>query len=163
VTADSINLFGEPSDPFQNLLTVASITGSIIAGMFTTATWSVRTSRCAMSMRRFTRLTNAFSKKLENHAAMMALCFMYYLLGCIRRSVWRQRWRLESPTMSGPSKKSSPSSGEPENLLGRVERLREQAEAFQRTVEEALRTARDILEELHVQQAKRRRHGRRMD
>ena len=31
-----------------------------------------------MSMRRFTRLTNAFSKKLENHAHMVALNFMYY-------------------------------------------------------------------------------------
>jgi IS1 family transposase len=31
-----------------------------------------------MSMRRFTRLTNAFSKKLENHAANIALYFMYY-------------------------------------------------------------------------------------
>ncbi len=31
-----------------------------------------------MSMRRFTRLTNAFSKKLENHAAMVSLYFMYY-------------------------------------------------------------------------------------
>jgi hypothetical protein len=31
-----------------------------------------------MSMRRCTRLTNAFSKKLENHAAMVALYFMYY-------------------------------------------------------------------------------------
>ena len=31
-----------------------------------------------MSMRRFTRLTNGFSKKLENHAAMVALYFMYY-------------------------------------------------------------------------------------
>lgn len=31
-----------------------------------------------MSMRRFTRLTNAFSKKLENHAAAIALHFMYY-------------------------------------------------------------------------------------
>lgn len=30
-----------------------------------------------MSMRRFTRLTNAFSKKLENHAAAVALYFMY--------------------------------------------------------------------------------------
>jgi IS1 family transposase len=29
-----------------------------------------------MSMRRFTRLTNAFSKKLENHAAMVGLYFM---------------------------------------------------------------------------------------
>ncbi len=31
-----------------------------------------------MGMRRFTRLTNAFSKKLENHAAAVALHFMYY-------------------------------------------------------------------------------------
>ncbi len=31
-----------------------------------------------MSMRRFTRLTNAFSKKAENHAAMVSLYFMYY-------------------------------------------------------------------------------------
>jgi len=31
-----------------------------------------------MSIRRFTRLTNAFSKKVENHAAAVALWFMYY-------------------------------------------------------------------------------------
>lgn len=31
-----------------------------------------------MHMRRFTRLTNAFSKKLENHEASIALHFMYY-------------------------------------------------------------------------------------
>jgi hypothetical protein len=31
-----------------------------------------------MSIRRFTRLTNAFSKKIENHAAMVSLSFMYY-------------------------------------------------------------------------------------
>jgi IS1 family transposase len=31
-----------------------------------------------MSMRRFTRLTNAFSKKAENHAHMLAIYFMYY-------------------------------------------------------------------------------------
>ena len=29
-------------------------------------------------MRRFTRLTNAFSKKVDNHAAAIALHFMYY-------------------------------------------------------------------------------------
>ena len=29
-------------------------------------------------MRRFTRLTNAFSKKLENHGHMVALYFMHY-------------------------------------------------------------------------------------
>lgn len=31
-----------------------------------------------MSMRRFTRLTNAFSKKLSNHEHMLAIYFMYY-------------------------------------------------------------------------------------
>lgn len=31
-----------------------------------------------MSMRRFARLANAFSKKVENHIAALALYFMYY-------------------------------------------------------------------------------------
>lgn len=31
-----------------------------------------------MSMRRFTRLTNAFSKKVENHEHMLAIYFAYY-------------------------------------------------------------------------------------
>ncbi len=31
-----------------------------------------------MSMRRFTRLTNGFSKKIENHISAVALYFMYY-------------------------------------------------------------------------------------
>jgi hypothetical protein len=31
-----------------------------------------------MGMRRFTRLTNAFSKKIENHCHSLALYFLYY-------------------------------------------------------------------------------------
>jgi hypothetical protein len=44
-----------------------------------------------------------------------------------------------------------------------VEGLRQRAEAFNKTVEEDLRTTREFLEELRVRQAKRRGHGRRMD
>lgn len=40
-----------------------------------------------MSMRRFTRLTNAFSKKLENHAAMVSLYFMFYNFGRVHQSL----------------------------------------------------------------------------
>ena len=40
-----------------------------------------------MSIRRFTRLTNAFSKKLENHAAMLALYFMYYNFGRVHQTI----------------------------------------------------------------------------
>ncbi len=40
-----------------------------------------------MSMRRFTRLTNAFSKKVENHAAAVALYFMYYNFGRVHQTL----------------------------------------------------------------------------
>lgn len=40
-----------------------------------------------MSMRRFTRLTNAFSKKLENHAAAVALYFTWYNFGRVHQTL----------------------------------------------------------------------------
>ena len=40
-----------------------------------------------MSMRRFTRLTNAFSKKVQNHAAAIALHFMWYNFGRIHKTL----------------------------------------------------------------------------
>lgn len=40
-----------------------------------------------MSMRRFTRLTNAFSKKVENLAAAVALHFMWYNFGRIHQKL----------------------------------------------------------------------------
>jgi hypothetical protein len=40
-----------------------------------------------MSMRRFTRLSNGFSKKLENHAASVALHFMYYNFARIHKTL----------------------------------------------------------------------------
>jgi IS1 family transposase len=40
-----------------------------------------------MGMRRFTRLTNAFSKKIENHAAAVALYFMYYNFARVHKTL----------------------------------------------------------------------------
>ena len=40
-----------------------------------------------MGMRRCTRLTNAFSKKVENHAAMVAIHFLYYNFGRIHNAL----------------------------------------------------------------------------
>ena len=40
-----------------------------------------------MGMRRFTRLTNAFSKKIQNHAAMVAIHTMYYNFGRIHKTL----------------------------------------------------------------------------
>ena len=40
-----------------------------------------------MSMRRFTRLTNAFSKKVENHSAAVALYFMWYNFGRVHQTL----------------------------------------------------------------------------
>jgi hypothetical protein len=40
-----------------------------------------------MGMRRFTRLTNGFSKKAENHAAMVAIHFMHYNFARIHKTL----------------------------------------------------------------------------
>ena len=40
-----------------------------------------------MGMRRFTRLTNGFSKKVENHAHAISLHFMYYNFGRIHKTL----------------------------------------------------------------------------
>jgi IS1 family transposase len=49
-----------------------------------------------MGMRRFTRLTNGFSKKIENHAAMVSLHFLYYNFGRVHSSLGK----LTTPAMA---------------------------------------------------------------
>lgn len=59
-----------------------------------------------MGNRRFTRATNAFSKKLENHGHMLAVTFMHYnSAGSIRRSKARPQRPQASPIINGRSKK----------------------------------------------------------
>jgi hypothetical protein len=62
-------------------------------------------------MRRFTRLTNGFSKKVENHAAMVSLHFMYYNFGRPHKSLSKpypgpRQWRLAWLITSGPATRS---------------------------------------------------------
>jgi hypothetical protein len=84
-----------------------------------------------MSIRRFTRLTNAFSKKVENHMNAVSLHFMYYNFGRIHQSlrvtpamaagVSDHVWSLEeiavlapieAPKKRGPYKRRTPLTGE---------------------------------------------------
>jgi len=84
-----------------------------------------------MSIRRYTRLTNAFSKKIENHAAAVALHFMHYnfcrvhqTLGttpAVAAGVTDHVWKIDEvialldaaeravPMKRGPYKKRAPS------------------------------------------------------
>jgi len=40
-----------------------------------------------LSMRRYTRLTNALSRRIQNHAAMVALYFMWYNFGRVHQTL----------------------------------------------------------------------------
>ena len=53
-----------------------------------------------MSMRRFTRLTNAFSKKIENMAAAVALHFTFYNFVRPHQSLRTERRNDVTPAMA---------------------------------------------------------------
>ncbi|MCU1464403.1 MAG: transposase, partial [Actinomycetia bacterium] len=53
-----------------------------------------------MSMRRFTRLTNAHSKRIENHAAAIALYFAYYNLCRPHETLTKAAGRKTTPAMA---------------------------------------------------------------
>jgi hypothetical protein len=48
-----------------------------------------------MQMRRFTRLTNAFSKKIENHEAAIALHYMHYNFARVHQTLGVRKRELQ--------------------------------------------------------------------
>jgi IS1 family transposase len=75
---------------------VRVISGDPDEGMISTSYVERQNLTMRMGMRRFTRLTNGFSKKVENHAAMVSLHFMYYNFGRPHQSLGK----LTTPAMA---------------------------------------------------------------
>ena len=63
------------------------ITGDPFPPMISTSMVERQYLTMRMSMRRFTRLTNGFSKKIENHMHAIALHYMYYNFARIHRTL----------------------------------------------------------------------------
>jgi IS1 family transposase len=53
-----------------------------------------------MGMRRFTRLTNGFSKKVDNHAHAISLHFMYYNFGRPHQTLTKQYGKPTTPAIA---------------------------------------------------------------
>jgi IS1 family transposase len=84
--AQLVKLYGEVPDSFKGRYSPAECTGikkTRITGKpdmkYVSTSYVERQNlNIRMGNRRMTRLTNAFSKKAENHAHMMSIYFMYY-------------------------------------------------------------------------------------
>jgi hypothetical protein len=75
-----------------------------------------------MQMRRFTRLTNAFSKKIDNLGYVVALHFMHYNSAVFtRRCALFLRWKLESQITFGRLKRLSQLSRKAYKMQHRLE------------------------------------------
>jgi hypothetical protein len=66
---------------------IRKVSGSPDASHISTSDVERQNLTMRMSMRRFTRLTNAFSKKVENLAAAVSLHFMHYNFCRVRKTL----------------------------------------------------------------------------
>lgn len=85
--AQLIKVYGQPHDSTERRryspaecsgTTIGKVVGAPDVEHISTSYVERQNLTMRMSMRRFTRLTNAFSKKFANHEAAVALHFMYY-------------------------------------------------------------------------------------
>lgn len=94
------------------------ITGDPLPPAISTSIVERQNLTMRMGMRRFTRLTNAFSKKVENHMHAIALHFMYYNFARVHQSI------RCSPAMETGVTKKLWSIGDIVELLNEAESLK---------------------------------------
>ena len=81
-------------------VTIKKVSGSPDPAHISTSYVERQNLTIRMSMRRFTRLTNAFSKKLENLTAAVSLHFMYYNFARPHMTLTKRYGRPTTPAMA---------------------------------------------------------------
>lgn len=89
------------SPPSCKAVTIKKVSGSPDPAHISTSYVERQNLTIRMSVRRFTRLTNAFSRKLENLTAAVSLHFMYYNFGRPHQTLTkRANWAKTTPAMA---------------------------------------------------------------
>lgn len=105
--AQLIKMYGEGGDAERRYspATCTGVEARIVTGdpnraLISTSYVERQNLTMRMGMRRFTRLTNAFSKKVENHAHAVSLHFMHYNFARPHQTLTKRNGRPTSPAMA---------------------------------------------------------------